>query len=387
MYLDNAATSFPKPTSVCDSADSWMRGNGAAYGRGQHGAGEASRQIVEQCRGQVARLLRVAFPSHVVFTHNCTDSLNMVLRGLLRPGDRVVSTMLEHNSVLRPLTQLKHEIGVQFELAPFDPLTGLVDLDQLRVLLNKPARLVVFSHASNVTGCVQPAEAIIALARDCGALVLIDAAQTAGHKPFSMQALGADFVAAAGHKGLLGPLGTGILAFRPGTESLLNPIRCGGTGTSSESLEQPAEMPARFESGNLNMPGLAGLHAATAWLLAETVEAVEHRIGVLTDRLRGALRLLSGVRLYADQPSGDSLPNRVGIVAFNIEGTDCRDAAMILDQSFGIQCRAGLHCAPLAHEILDTARLGGTLRFSPGPFTTPDQIEAAISAVAAIATR
>lgn len=385
MYLDNAATSFPKPSSVYDATDHWMRRNGTAYGRGQHGAGEASRRIVEQCREQVARLLGVESSSHVVFTQNCTDSLNMVLRGLLRAGDRVVSTTLEHNSVLRPLTQLQSEFELTTDLASFDPETGQLDLTELSRLLDTPSRLVVFSHASNVTGCVQPAEDIIARAHSAGALVLLDAAQTAGHMPFDMKRLNADFVAAAGHKGLLGPLGTGILAMRPGLESQVYPIRCGGTGTSSESREQPTAMPSRFESGNLNMPGLAGLHAATAWLLEETVEAVHQRITLLANRLRDGLRLLPRVQLYSDSRGEAAAWPRVGVISFNIRDTDCRDAAMILDQSFGIQCRSGLHCAPLAHQTLGTISSGGTIRFSPGPFTTPDDIEAAISAVAAIA--
>lgn len=367
-----------------------MRENGTAYGRGQHGAGEASRLIVDQCRSQVARLLGISAPAQVVFTFNCTDSLNLVLRGLLRPGDRVVTTMLEHNSVLRPLTQLKTEFGLKFDLARFDPETGLVDLDQLRSLLHSSPRLLVFNHASNVTGCLQPAAEIVAMAREAGALVLMDAAQTAGHLPLEIDKLGVDFVAAAGHKGLLGPLGTGILAMRPGAEHLLHPMRCGGTGTASESLEQPSGMPARFESGNLNLPGLAGLHAATNWLLAQSVEVVHRRIAVLTDRLRDGLRPLKNVRLYCDRvaangsaPGGASI-DRVGIVAFNLEGIDCRDVAMILDQSFGIQCRAGLHCAPLVHEVLGTSPIGGTVRFSPGAFTTSEEIETAIAAVAEI---
>lgn len=382
MYLDNAATSFPKPECVLHAVTGWMTSNGAAYGRGGHDAAAASQRLVEECRSQTARLLGVAAPQQVAFTFNCTDSLNLLLRGLLQSGDRVVTTRMEHNSVLRPLTQLQQELQLDLELAGFAPTTGLVDVDAVRRLLQqRTTRLLVVSHASNVTGCIQPVAELARLAHESGALVLLDAAQTAGHIPCSMQQLEVDFLAAAGHKGLLGPLGTGVLAIRPGLESLVRPIRCGGTGSASESLQQPETMPARFESGNLNMPGLAGLHAATRWLLQESVETVRQRVQELTERLRAGLRTLPQVTIYADQGTAP----RTGLVTFNIGDVDSRDVAAILDQSFQIQCRAGLHCAPLTHAVLGTSARGGAVRFSPGHWTTESEIDAALQAVAEIA--
>lgn len=382
MYLDNAATSFPKPESVFTAVDAWMRGNGAAYGRGLHDAADDSMRLVDECRRQIAELLDVPSATQTAFTFNCTDSLNLLLRGFLKAGDRVLTTRLEHNSVLRPLTQLGKELGIQSDLVDFDPASGIIDLAQFQKLLtdHRP-QLVAISHASNVTGVVQPVQQLTSLAHAAGALVLLDAAQTAGHIPFSMRQLDVDFLAAAGHKGLLGPLGTGILSIRPGLETLLKPIRAGGTGSASESLEQPESMPGKFESGNLNMPGLAGLHASTRWLRLETVERVHQKVDRLSQSLRQQLREIPQLTLYAD----DSQCERTGIVTFNVGVSDCREVATILAQSFGIQCRAGLHCAPLTHETLGTHKWGGAVRFSPGYWTTEDQINDAVAAVAQIA--
>lgn len=382
MYLDNAATSFPKPPDVCAEMDQWMRSNGAAYGRGPYAAAEASAAIVDRCRQQLAQLLGVPASRQIAFTLNCTDSLNLVLRGLLSPGDRVVTSPLEHNSVLRPLHQLQQEIGIRFEFVRCDPAAGQIDPGHLeQLLVAAPARLVVLTHASNVTGVVQPIRELTQMAHTHGALVLLDAAQTAGHFPLDMRQLGVDFLAAAGHKGLLGPLGTGILAIRGGREELIRPVRCGGTGTVSESLAQPDTMPEKFESGNLNLPGIVGLRAATAWLLEQTVERLEQQASGLTRQLHEGLSRIPGVELYPQHRRGPS----VAIVSFNITGLDCREAAMILDQSFGIQCRAGLHCAPLTHRLLGTDVRGGTVRLSPGAFTTAADAETAIAAVSAIA--
>lgn len=388
MYLDNAATSFPKPESVYTVVDQWMRNNGAAFGRGSHGLTDASGQIVQQCRVQLARLLDIASADHIAFTLNCTDSLNLIIRGILRSGDRVVTTSLEHNSVLRPLTQLQDEQNVRFEVASFDPVTGIVDVDQFHRLLQAAAtRLVVISHASNVTGVVQPVTELTRAAHAAGALVLLDAAQTAGHLPLSMQDLDVDFLAAAGHKGLLGPLGTGIVAIRPGCETTLRSMRCGGTGSSSESLLQPSRMPQLIESGNLNLPGIAGLLASVTWLSERGVQNLHAQTLAMTDCLADGLLQIPSVTCYCR--SADTVPGkphqRTGIIALNIGNMDCRDAAMILDQSFDVQCRSGLHCAPLAHQVLGTMEAGGTLRLSPGPFTTTQDVTATIDAVAAIA--
>ena len=383
MYFDNAATSFPKPDCVYDAVDAWMRGGAASAGRGTHHKAEAAGQMIDECRRQLATLLGVPAPSQIVFTLNCTDSLNTVLQGFLRHGDSVLCTALDHNSVLRPLEMLKQRMAIDVPLVPIDPVTGLIDEQRYaEVLASGNIRLVVLNHASNVTGRVQRVEELTRIAHAHGAAVLLDAAQTAGHWPLNMAELGVDFLAAAGHKGLLGPLGTGILCIRRGMEKELQPLRFGGTGTSSESLSQPDTMPARFESGNLNLPGIAGLHAASKWILKQTVLKLQSQVHAMTVQLLHDLDGIAGVSIL--RPCRES--ENCGIVSFNLEGMDCREVAMILDQSFDIQTRAGLHCAPLLHESLQTVTNHGTIRLSPGIFTTPEEISSLVGAVQEIAS-
>lgn len=377
IYLDNAATSFPKPGSVYEAVNHYMVDNGAAYGRGSYAAGDQCVQIVTECRQRLARLLGVQSPTELAFTFNCTDSINLILRGVLRHGDRVVTTTLEHNSVLRPLEQLKAELQIEVSYAPFDAASGLLDVSQLQSLLQgKQTRLVVVNHASNVTGVIQPVQEVCRLAHAAGALVLVDAAQTAGHLPFRVVDLDADFLAAAGHKGLLGPLGTGIVYVKNGHEAQLRPVRCGGTGTQSESIHQPQQMPELFESGNLNMPGLAGLNAAAEWLLKQDLAEQHKRLTQKTNNLRSRLTAIDRITVHGSEQAANC-----GIVSFVIDEVDSREAAIILDQSCGIQCRAGFQCAPLVHEELKTQIHGGSIRFSPGVFTTEQHIDAAATAV------
>jgi len=266
-------------------------------------------------------------------------------------------------------------------MVDFDPATGLIRLEEFETALKVgPTKLVVLTHASNVTGRIQQIHELIQLARQHGALILLDAAQTVGHVPVHFQSLDIDFLAAAGHKGLLGPLGTGVLVVRTGLETQLRPLRYGGTGSSSESLRQPDEMPARFESGNLNLPGIAGLNAAIQWIETQGLQSLHTRIDEAAKRLHDACAALPNVRVYS------SPEDTAGILSFNIEGMDCQEVAMILDQSFSIQCRAGLHCAPLAHRTLKTLATGGTVRLSPGVFTTDDEIRQAIDAVSQLSS-
>ncbi|MEO2014548.1 MAG: aminotransferase class V-fold PLP-dependent enzyme [Fuerstiella sp.] len=381
IYLDNAATSFPKPECVYDAADTYMREMGIAFGRGSHAGASSAARLVAQCRQRLARILDAESGDRVAFTFNCTDGLNLLLRGVLRKGDRVVTSTLEHNSVLRPLQQLKSEFQLDVVYVDFDAQTGLIDTKSFVHELNKqPARLVVLNHASNVTGIVQPVETISAAAHETGALLMLDAAQTVGHIPFSVRALKIDMLASAGHKGLLGPLGTGIVYIRDGLEDEVLPIRCGGTGTDSESPLQPIAMPTKFESGNLNMPGLAGLNAAAEWILQQSVADLHQRILKLSTQLSQALREIHGVTVFG---SADS--QNVGIVSFSLDGMDSQDVAAVLDQSFQIRCRAGLHCAPLVHKTLGTIPSGGAVRLSPGPFTAQADVAAAATAVAQLA--
>ena len=385
VYLDNAATSFPKPDAVYDAVDAYLRHNGAAIGRGTHSASDAASRMVEQCRQRIARILDAESSDRIAFTFNCTDSLNLLLRGIINRGDRVVTTKLEHNSVLRPLHQLRNEADVDVVHVEFDRATGLVDVDEIASeLQRRPTRLVVLNHASNVTGVVQPVAEVAEVTHQHGALLLLDAAQTVGHLPFSVRDLKVDVLAAAGHKGLLGPLGTGILYVRPGLEDKIRAVRSGGTGTSSESIDQPSTMPTKFESGNMNAPGLAGLNAATEWLLCEGIDKLHDQAAFQTTRLVAALANISGVTVFGHDNNATPASN-TGIVSFTIVNLDSREAATILEQSFNVHCRAGLHCAPLVHNVLGTRESGGTLRFSVGPFTRDDQIDSAITAVQQIA--
>jgi cysteine desulfurase/selenocysteine lyase len=382
IYLDNAATSFPKPESVYFAVDQCLRHNGSAFGRGTHSGSESVRDIVDGCRRSLASLIDAESHAHIVLTLNCTDSLNTVIQGLLRPSDRVVTTALEHNSVLRPLNQLMVHRGITFDTVGIDTATGELKLDQLHdTLAAGDTTLVAITHASNVTGCLQPIREVVDAAHAVGALVLLDAAQTAGHMPISMKELDVDFLAAAGHKGLLGPLGTGFLAIRPGLETRLQPFRCGGTGTASESPLQPDDMPYRFESGNLNVPGIAGLQAGVDWVRQQPIARLAEHTHRLTQTLRNGLQEVQHVRCLPCFAHNEPLQHATGIVSFVLDGLDSRDVGMILDQSFEIQCRTGLHCAPLTHQSLGTTESGGTVRLSVGPFNTEDHIAQTLNAV------
>lgn len=381
IYMDNAATSYPKPDCVYDAVDDYMRNSGASIGRSHSAAADAAFGIVSQCRQQLALLMDAESASNVAFTFNCTDSLNLLLRGILKRGMQVVSTQLEHNSVLRPLNDLT-ESGVSHKLLEFDSQTGLIDCKDIeRELRQSSVDLVVLSHASNVTGVVQPVKEVAALCRAHGALLLLDAAQTAGHLPFSVREMDVDFLAAAGHKGLLGPLGTGLLYVRPGLEERVAHVRSGGTGTVSESAQQPTQMPSRFESGNPNGPGLAGLAAAVTWMSDQTISQVHDLIQERLSQLCNGLTAIDSDRLHVFCSDSVSAGRNCGVLSFVLEGIDSREVAAILEQSFQIACRAGFHCAPLTHQRLGTIESGGTIRFSPGLFTTEQDINRAVEAV------
>jgi len=379
IYLDNAATSFPKPEPVYTAIDACNRRLGAAAGRGSYGSAVEAADIVRRCRLNLARLFNAEGPDRFAFGLNGTDALNAALHGLLRPGDHVVTTAAEHNSVLRPLRTLSDR-GVAVAVIDCDE-TGRVSREAVRASLRPETRLVAVTHASNVTGTIQPAAEIVSAAKAAGAFVLLDAAQTAGHVPIDLAALPVDLLAAPGHKGLLGPLGTGLLYVRPGVEECLLPIRQGGTGTSSEIDHHPAAMPELFEAGNLNVPGIAGLEAATRWLLDQEVGTLRRHEQELTARLLDGLAMIPGLRFF-----GPSSPeDRVGVVSLTADGWPPHDLAAVLDSEFGVEARAGLHCAPLIHRRLGTAETGGTLRLSLGAFTTSAEIDTAVDALRRLA--
>jgi cysteine desulfurase family protein len=335
--------------------------------------------VIERCRQRAARLLGAESPQRIIFTFNATDSLNLALHGLLRPGDHVVTSSIEHNSVVRPLRHLADR-GVSVTYVETDG-DGRVSPDEVRRVLQKNTRLVALIHASNVSGTIQPIDRVGEIAQSAGALFLVDAAQTAGHLPINLSQSPIDLLACAGHKGLLGPLGTGVLYVRSGVEEQLQSLRQGGTGTNSDEDRQPDRLPEKYEAGNHNVPGLLGLEAALSWIEERGVTEIHRHEQELTARLLEGLAGLPRLRVYGPK----SLEDRVAVVSLSVEGLDPQELAAVLDDSFGIETRAGLHCAPGAHRGLGTFAAGGTLRLSPGAFTTDDEIDTAVHALRELA--
>jgi cysteine desulfurase family protein len=375
MYLDNAATSFPKPECVYQTLDTFMRNSAANPGRSGHRMAVAADLAIASARQRLARLLNAPDPRRITWTAHCTGALNLALKGFLRPGDHVVTTQLEHNSVARPLHALEEQgVAVTRVACPsgqFDPAAFLSEI-------RPETRLVALTHASNVTGAVLPVADLAAECRKRGVRILVDAAQTAGVLPIDVRAWELDLVAMPGHKSLFGPPGTGTLYIREGLE--LNPLLEGGTGSQSERDEQPEALPDRFEAGTLNSAGIAALGAALEWILATGTDQIRAREEALVAQLWHGLAEIDGITLYGPPPG----PDRVAVVSFNLPGWEPTDVAAVLDESFDVQCRPGLHCSPWAHRSLGTFP-SGTVRFSPGYFNTPDEIDAAIDAVRQLA--
>ncbi len=379
IYLDNSATSFPKPEAVYEAVDRFNRKIGASVGRGTYRLATDVQAEVQRCRKQIAELFHVARHEQVIFTFNGTDSLNMALFGLLRNGDHVVTSVLEHNSVLRPLRTLETQRNVTTTYVEAND-QGLVDPTDIRAAIQPNTKLIALIHASNVTGTIQPIEDVVAIAKQAGAFTLIDAAQTAGHVGINLGDLPIDLLALPGHKGLLGPLGTGILYIRPGLEEQIESYRLGGTGSQSEDDKQPQCLPDKYESGNHNTPALFGLSAAVTFLNEQGIDSIGRHGNDLTQQLIERFAAIPGVKVFATEVDA-----RVPVVSIAVENMEPQIVSAILDENFDIQTRAGLHCAPGVHKCLGTLDIGGTVRFSIGPFNTSEQIEAAASAVRDIA--
>ncbi|REJ68957.1 MAG: aminotransferase class V-fold PLP-dependent enzyme [Planctomycetota bacterium] len=378
VYLDNAATSWPKPDSVYDAVQRAMREVGAPAGRSSYRAAGEALRLVASARERAADLFGVGDARQIVFALNGTDALNIAIQGTLAAGDHVVTSSVEHNSVLRPLRYLQEQASVEVTRVACDR-QGSVSAKAVKDALRPETRLVVISHASNVTGAIEPLDAIGELVRPHPALLLVDAAQTAGHVPCRLDELHADLLATSGHKGLLGPLGTGILALADGVESRVRPLRFGGTGTKSEEDRQPETLPERLETGNLNVPGLAGLAAGLQVVLERGVEAIGQQLGERTRQLCEGLQAIEGVTIHGPAATGA----RTAVVSFNVRGYDPQEVAMLLDSAYGIEVRSGLHCAPEIHRTLDTFP-AGTVRMSLGIFNDEQDVELAIRAIAEI---
>ncbi len=375
IYLDNAATTLHKPPQVMDAVVRAMTAMGNAA-RGAHGGALEAARTVYNTRVKLARLFGCPRPDHVIFTANSTEALNIAISGLIRPGDHVITTDCEHNSVLRPLYRLE-EGGAALDVVPADRL-GRVAYEDLEALLRPDTRAVVCTHASNLTGNVLDIARIGEMARRRGALLIVDASQTAGALPIDMEAMGIDVLCFTGHKGLMGPQGTGGLCVRPGVE--IEPWKVGGSGVHSYDRRQPREYPTRLEAGTLNGHGIAGLSAALDFLQEVGLEAIEAKEHALMDRFYQAVSAMDGVTVYGDF----SQARRSAIVSLNIRDYDSAAVSDELSETYGIATRPGAHCAPRMHQALGTTDRGA-VRFSFSWFNTQEEVDEAIRAVGQLA--
>ena len=380
IYLDNAATSRPKPHTVHDAVAHCLRDVGANPGRSAHRLANQAERVRFDTREALAELLGVTDPMRVVFTNNATTALNLVISGLLTPDTHVVTTGMEHNAVMRPLRALEQH-GVSVSIIPCDP-DGSLDPRALDEHIRPETRLIVANHASNVCGTILPIREIGARARQHGVPFLVDAAQTAGCRPIDLVADNIDLLAFTGHKGLLGPAGIGGLAIHDDFDvDRLPPLIRGGTGSRSEHEHQPDFLPDKYEAGTPKLIGLAGLRAGVRYVLDRGVDGIGAHERMLTQRLIDGLREIPGVRVFGTHDAD----RQTAVVSFTIDGQSASDIAHALDEEYEIMCRPGLHCAPRAHQTLGTLP-GGTIRFAPGPFSTEAEIAQAVEAVAHIAT-
>ena len=379
IYLDNAATSWPKPASVVEAVQDHLTKLGACAGRSGYREANEVERLIGDARKQIAYLFGMHVQEQVIFGHNGTDMLNLALHGFIRQGDHVITSSLEHNSVLRPLSTIREDLGV--EITYVDPgEDGRIDPNAIGEAIRDNTRLIAITHVSNVTGAIQPVEEIFAIAKGRGVRMLVDAAQSAGHIDLNLGETPIDMVAFSGHKGLLGPLGTGGMILQAEVAAEIHSQRQGGTGTKSESDQQPAELPSKFESGNPNATGILGLRAGVEYIREQTVTALNRHCMQNTARLIEGLKTMPTVRILGPE----NLEHRTGVVSIVVESFDPHELATALDSAFGVQCRAGLHCAPLMHQHLGTIGIGGTLRFSLGIFNTAEQIDRTLEAMQAI---
>lgn len=380
IYLDNGATTLQKPECVREALLEAMASMGNS-GRGVHDASLYAGRIIYRARESLAELLGAAAPEQVVFTANATESLNLVLGGLFGPGDHVITTVCEHNSVLRPLYRLQ---GVELSVLPVkaeageERQAGILAYDELESLLRPNTKALIITHASNLTGNITDLEQAAAFAKKHSLLLIVDAAQTAGAVPMDMERMGIDVLCFTGHKGLYGPQGTGGVCVRPGLS--IRPLKVGGSGIHSFDREHPSEMPAALEAGTLNGHGIAGLGAAARWLLETGVEQIRAREQALLRRFVDGVKEVEGVTLYGNP----DLDRRTGIQSLNIRDYDSARVADWLYEDYGIAVRGGAHCAPLMHEALGT-REQGAVRFSFSYFNTEAEADEAAAAVRELA--
>ena len=377
IYLDNGATSFPKPDEVYTFMDSFYRNFGVNPGRSGYDLCMETGDLVDKTRKLITDFFNGNDPNRLCFSYNSTDALNLIIFGILKQGDHAITTTLEHNSVLRPLYHQNKFNGVEVDYVPFGT-NGFIDPDDVKIKIKANTRLVIINHASNVIGTIQPLEAIGRICRERGVIFAIDASQSAGKVPIDMEQHHIDIIAFTGHKSLLGPTGIGGLYVRDGVE--IRHTRAGGTGVRSAERMHLDEYPYRLEYGTGNVVGIAGMYAGLKWIEEKGMDTIHKQEMRLTRILRDGLNELDGVVLYCQ----DELTDHIAVISFNIDGMEALNVGTLLDGEYDIACRTGLHCAPLVHEQLGTDRIGGAVRIGIGPFNTEDHIKTAIKAIGEI---
>jgi cysteine desulfurase family protein len=379
IYFDNAATSWPKPPGVVEALVHFLEAVGANPGRAAHQRAIESGRIVYDTREAVAELFNAPDPLRVIFGANVTEALNLALRGYLRPGDHVITSSMEHNSVMRPLRALERK-GVDLTVVACSP-EGLLEPADVEAAIRPNTAMIVLNHASNVVGTVLPVRDVGRIAREHDVLLLVDAAQTGGAYPCDVQIDEIDLLGFTGHKSLYGPMGTGGLIIGERVDvDRLRPLTRGGTGSNSELEQQPDFLPDMCESGTPNVVGLAGLGAGVRWVLEHGVEEIRAHEVAMTERLIGGLRAIDGVTVYG----GLDAESQTATVSFNIAGMVPSEVGLRLDEDYGIMCRVGLHCAPAAHRTIGTFP-GGTVRFGLSAFNTLEEVRKGIGAVRTLA--
>ncbi len=376
VYLDNAATSWPKPEGVLKAMERAIIEFGSNPGRGNHQGVLGASRVVFRTRELLAELFKVTDPNRIIFTANATYAINIGIKGILKPGDHVITSAMEHNSVWRPLKYLERS-GIILEVMPCDN-QGLLDPASIKKAIKRNTKLIVTTHASNVTGGIFPVSEIGKIAREHGIIYMVDAAQTAGVVPIDVEKMSIDLLAFPGHKGLLGPQGTGGLYVGPGVE--MEPLIQGGTGSSSELEVQPDVLPDKFESGTLNTVGIAGLGAGVEYIISQGIDKIRSREAELCAKLVEGIQDIPKIKIYGPQNQFEKAP----VVSINFGQVDANEVGFILDRAFKIAVRTGLHCAPQAHHTIGTIKQG-TVRFSPSSFNLDKDITSAVQALKEIA--
>jgi cysteine desulfurase family protein len=380
IYFDNAASTWPKPPDVVRAVEHVMNEVGANPGRSGHNLSIAAARIIFEAREAVASLFGGEDPLRIVFTKNATESLNIVISGLLKPGDHVITSSMEHNSVMRPLRMIEAR-GLKRTVVRCSS-SGELDPADVDAAIRPETKVIILTHASNVTGTIMPISDVGAIARKHGAIFCVDAAQTAGSLPIDVTSMNIDLLAFTGHKSLYGPQGTGGLYIKAGIEDRIDPLMAGGTGSASEHEIQPGFLPDKYEAGTPNTPGIAGLLAGVRFIASRGIDAIRaHETGIARDLIDGLISI-PGVLVFGNGDPMHSIP----VVSFIVKGMSPSDVTSILDEEYGVMSRPGLHCAPSAHKTIGTFP-EGTVRFSLGCFNTAEEIRYALDAVSRIASR